>query len=105
MSSRPELVQYIADQCSQAGNITVRKMFGDYGIYCNGTLFGLICDDQLFIKITPAGETLMPDLERGVPYKGAREHFVFSRIDERELLSTFVHAACEALPIPKRKRK
>ena len=51
MACRAEYVQYIADQCSDAGEITVRKMFGDYGIYLDGKIFGLICDDQLFIKI------------------------------------------------------
>ena len=71
MSSKAELVEYIAEQCSGAGNITTRKMFGEYGIYCDGKIFGLICDNQLFIKITEKGKNLMLDLEKGVPYKGA----------------------------------
>ncbi len=105
MACREEYVQYIADQCSGAGNITVRKMFGEYGIYCNGKIFGLICDDQLFIKITDAGKKLMPDLETGSPYEGAKAHFVFSDVDNREAFSAFVFATCEALPIPKPKKK
>ena len=32
MASNPDLVQYIADQCAGAGEITVKKMFGDYGV-------------------------------------------------------------------------
>ena len=36
MASNKDLVQYIADQCSKAGEITVKKMFGDYGIYGDG---------------------------------------------------------------------
>jgi hypothetical protein len=39
MASNSDFVQYIADQCSGAGEITARKMFGDYGIYCNGIIF------------------------------------------------------------------
>ncbi len=30
--------------------ITTRKMFGDYGIYCDGKIFGLICNDCFFVK-------------------------------------------------------
>ena len=41
MASNPDFVQYIADQCAGAGEITVKKMFGDYGIYCNGVIIGL----------------------------------------------------------------
>ena len=29
MACNQDFVQYIADQCSEAGEITVRKMFGD----------------------------------------------------------------------------
>ena len=39
MSNNPNLVQYIAEQCAGAGKITVKKMFGDYGIYCDGAIF------------------------------------------------------------------
>ena len=35
MASNADFVQYIADQCAGAGEIVTRKMFGDYGIYCN----------------------------------------------------------------------
>ena len=33
MASNTDFVQYIADQCSGAGEIVTKKMFGDYGIY------------------------------------------------------------------------
>jgi len=36
MASNADFVQYIADQCSGAGEIVTKKMFGDYGIYCDG---------------------------------------------------------------------
>ena len=42
MASNADFVQYIADQCSGAGGIVTKKMFGDYGIYCDGKIFGLI---------------------------------------------------------------
>lgn len=42
MASSKDFVQYIVDQCSGAGDIIAKKMFGDYGIYCDGKLFGLI---------------------------------------------------------------
>ena len=36
MASNADFVQYIADQCSGAGEMVAKKMFGDYGIYCDG---------------------------------------------------------------------
>ncbi len=104
MASKPELVQHIAEQCSGAGAIRTLKMFGEYGIYCDGKIFGLICDNQLFIKITEAGTAMFPDLETAPPYEGAKPHFVFSDIDDRDALSQFVQATCKELPAPKPKK-
>ena len=52
MASNADFVQYVADQCSGAGEITTKKMFGEYGIYCDGKIFGLICDDCFYLKPT-----------------------------------------------------
>lgn len=105
MACDAELVRYIAEQCSGAGDITVRKMFGEYGIYCDGKIFGLICDDTLFIKITEAGKKLAPSMETGTPYEGAKPHFVAADIDDRDALSLLVRVTCEELPAPKPKKK
>ena len=73
MASSQEFVQYAADQSSGAGRITYRKMFGEYGMYCDGKIFALVCDDQFFIKITNAGKRLAPGLTETLPTK-ARNH-------------------------------
>ena len=103
MASNAELVQYIAEQCSGAGAIRTRKMFGEYGIYCDEKIFGLICRNQLFIKITKAGKEMFPNLETAPPYEGAKPHFLFSDIDNGDALSKFVQITCRELPEPKRK--
>lgn len=59
MASNADFVQYIADQCGGAGEIVTKKMFGDYGIYCNGKIFGLICDDRFYLKPTEAVRSLL----------------------------------------------
>ena len=105
MASNPDLVEYIAEQCSGAGEITTRKMFGDYGIYCNGKIFGLICDDCLFIKPTEAGRSLLRTTELRPPYEGAKDHFYIADVDDRDYLSALVKATCDALPEPKEKKK
>ena len=60
MASNPDFVQYIADQCAGAGEITVKKMFGDYGIYCDGKIFGLICDGRCCALSNCARPTMEP---------------------------------------------
>ena len=105
MASKAEFVEYIADQLSMAGNITYRKMFGEYGMYCDGKIFALICDDQLFIKITDVGKRMSPNLELASPYEGAKPYFLIEDLDDRIFLTEFVVETCKELPSPKPKKK
>lgn len=104
MASDLEFVQYIADQLEGAGQITYRKMFGDYAIYCNGKIFALFSDNQLFIKITEIGKKLAPTLKTAPPYEGAKPYFLMEDVDDKEFLTEFVTATCQELPIPKPKK-
>lgn len=104
MASKQEYVQYIADQLSGAGEIVCRKMFGEYGIYLDGKIFGLICDNQLFIKITGAGRKMRPELTEVPPYEGAKNYLLVEDIDDREALVELVAATCAELPAPKPKK-
>ena len=105
MASNADFVQYIADQCADAGEIVTRKMFGDYGIYCNGKIFGLICDDRFYLKPTEAGKALLRKIELRPPYEGAKNYFYIEDVDDHEYLSTLVRATCKALPEPKPKKR
>lgn len=104
MASNPEFVQYIADQLTDAGEITYRKMFGEYGMYCDGKIFALVCDNQLFVKITEAGRQMAPNLETAPPYQGAKPYFLIDDIDNRAFLNELVTATCGELPAPKPKK-
>ena len=73
MASSLSYVEFTAEQMREAGTITWRRMFGEYGLYCDGKYFGCVCDDRLLVKITPAGEALLPDCPRGIPYEGGGE--------------------------------
>lgn len=104
MASDLEFVQYIADQLAGAGQITYRKMFGDYAMYCNGTIFALVCGNQFFIKITQIGRKLAPAFKIASPYEGAKPYFLMEEVDDREFLTEFVAATCQELPEPKPKK-
>ena len=105
MASNPDFVQYIADQCAVAGEITVKKMFGDYGIYCDGIIFGLVCDNRFYIKPTDAGRSLLSSVEMRPPYDGAKDYFFIEDVDDRDYIAKLVRATCKELPLAKPKRK
>lgn len=105
MASDLDFVVYAAEQMSSAGEITYRKMFGEYGLYCNGKIFSLICDNCLYIKITDVGRKAAPNLKTAPPYDGAKPYFVIENIDDRDFLTEFVIKTCDELPAPKPKKR
>ena len=105
MACSSDFVQYIADQCGGAGEITVKKMFGEYGIYCNGKIFGLICDDCFYLKPSEEVRKLLRVEELRPPYGGAKDYFYIADVDDRDYLSQIVCETCKALPEPKNKRR
>ena len=98
MASNPDFVQYIVDQCGGAGSVEAKKMFGDYGIYCDGKIFGLICDNGFYVKPTEAGRALLRTEDMRPPYEGAKPYFYIEDVDDRDYLSALVKATCAALP-------
>ncbi len=104
MASNADFVQYIVDQCSGAGDITIKKMMGDYCVYCDGVIFGLICDNNLYIKPTSQGAERLKEVVTRSPYPGAKEHFLITDVDDRDYLTAIIKATIPALPKPKSKR-
>lgn len=104
MASNSDFVQYIVDQCSGAGVIDVKKMMGDYCVYCDGVLFGLICDNNLYLKVTEAGKAVLKEVILRPPYDGAKDYFYISDVDDRDYLTALIKATIPALPKPKAKK-
>lgn len=104
MASKPEFVEFVAEQLRDVGAITYKKMFGEYGLYCDGKFFAVICDDALFIKKTGAGQKVSPALKEAPPYEGAKNYFLVEDVEDRELLTKLAAATCGELPEPKQRK-
>lgn len=105
MASDREFVEYVCEQAGGAGDITFIKMFGEYGVYCNGKIIGLVCDNQFFLKITKSGRALLLGVEEAPAYPGSRPYFVIDALEDREALSAAVKATYDELPMSKPKKK
>ncbi len=46
-----EFVDNLNDVFWQFGPVSVRRMFGGYGVYHDGLMFGLVADDVLYLKV------------------------------------------------------
>ena len=106
MASHKDFVDYVAEQLREAGAICSRKMFGEYGLYCDGIFFAVICDDQLVVKVTPAGEAAFPQPPKASPYEGARDYIWVEDVDDPDTMTSLTRLTCLALQEqPKKRRK
>ncbi len=107
MATKQSTVDFILDQVSALPSVRTYKMFGDYALYCNEKVVGLICDDELFIKVTEPGKTFVGDTyQEGIPYKGAKPYMLITdQLDDPEWLCQLLTITAHVLPLPKPKKK
>lgn len=107
MASRQETVDYIIEQIETAGDVSAKKMFGEYGIYCDGKMVASVFDDTFFIKPTTEGRAFAGDLEEGPPYPGAKPQLIIpgDRLEDRDWVTELIRLTTAALPMPKPRKK
>ncbi len=99
VASKQTTVDFILEQIAPARCVTAKKMFGEYALYSDGKVVALICDDQLFVKITPAGKAFLRECEEGSPYPGARLCFLISgeKWEDRDWMSDLFRITAASL--------
>jgi DNA transformation protein and related proteins len=67
MAGESEFVGYVVESLRALGPVGARRMFGGHGIFMDGLMFGLIADDQLYLKVD-AGNRAAYDAEGLQPF-------------------------------------
>ncbi len=106
MATKQATVDYILEKIAGAGITSGKKMFGEYGLYCDGKVVALVCDDQLFIKPTQAGKDFWGEYEEGQPYPGAKPWILIPEDDWDDglRLAELVRRTAAELPLPAPKK-
>ena len=96
--------KFVDDLLEGLWEVRVRPMMGDYVLYCRDKVVGDVCDDALFIKITPASKRMLEPLNTPVqpPYEGAKPFFKIENL-EKAFLQELFFAVADDLPLPKRR--
>jgi DNA transformation protein and related proteins len=88
MKTSNEFAAHSAELLSTVGRVAVRRMFGGYGLYCDGTMFALIADDVLYLKVDEAN--------RGEFERAGATPFVYEAKGRRTVMS-YLSAPDQAL--------
>jgi DNA transformation protein len=61
VAPRSEYVALVEELLQPVGPVEVRAMFGGHGVFLDGVMFGLIADDDLYLKVDDANRALFAD--------------------------------------------
>ena len=104
MASTLEFVEFAVGQIRNVPAMTWRKMFGEYAVYCGGTIVALICDDTFFLKPTPGNLALLGTPVEAPAYPGSKNYYVLNeQLDDPDLMTQLIRITAQEAPKPKTK--
>lgn len=104
MATSKEYAEFVCEQIRGVGDISYKKMFGEYMVYVDAKPILLVCDNTVFVKMLDCVSALMPNAETGYPYDGAKPHYILD-IENRELCFDVINALLPVTPVPKPRKK
>ncbi len=107
MASSQATVDEILGWLQSAGDVSAKKMFGEYGLFLDGKMFAVVADDQLFIKDTEAASELAPAAQRVPPYPGAKAYVLIpqEKYEHEDWLAKLIQETVKHIPEPKPQKK
>lgn len=106
MSTTKDFAQYVLDQI-ESPYARVRGMFGEFALYFDERVVAFICDNTVFMKITPNTKSLLEDgCKKGEAYPGSKDYYVISeeQLEDYRFFRKVVDACAQDVPISKKKK-
>lgn len=105
MATSKEYIDYVLECLNHIEGISVRQMFGDYGLYMFKRVMGFVCDDQVFLKVLPgSARVLGEDAPTGESYPGSKPYYLIEDLEDDEKMEQLFRALYQDVPEPKPKK-
>ena len=87
MVASDSFAEFLREQLAPLGRITVRRMFGKTGVFCDGLMFAMVTDDMLYFRVDDDNREAFKEAEAYPPLnygkKGRTIDLAFWRAPER----------------------
>ena len=51
MVASDSFAEFLREQLAPLGRVTMRRMFGKTGVFCDGVMFGMVTDNMLYLRV------------------------------------------------------
>ncbi len=102
MVASASFAEFLREQLAPLGRLTMRRMFGKTGVFCDGLMFAMVTDDMLYFRVDDHNRAAFEEARSAPPLsyakKGGSIELSFWRaperlFDEPHELVTWAHAA------------
>jgi DNA transformation protein len=87
MVASDSFAEFLREQLAPLGHVTMRRMFGKTGVFCDGVMLGMVSDNTLYFRIDDDNRAAFKEAESFPPLnyekKGATIDLAFWRAPER----------------------
>jgi DNA transformation protein len=89
MVASDSFAEFLGEQLIPLGRVTMRRMFGKTGVFCDGLMFGMVTNDTLYFRVDDHNRAVFKEVESVPPLnyekKGRTIDLSFWRAPERLL--------------------
>jgi DNA transformation protein len=87
MVASGSFADFLREQLAPVGHVTLRRMFGKTGIFCDGLMLAMVRDDALYFRVDDDNRALFKEAEAFPPLNyekgGGSIDLAFWRVPER----------------------
>ena len=87
MVASDSFAEFVREQLAPLGRVTMRRMFGKTGVFCDGLMLGMVRDDTLYFRVDEHNRAVFKEAASLPPLnyekKGAMIDLSFWRAPER----------------------
>ena len=87
MVASDSFAEFLREQLAPLGRVTMRRMFGKTGVFCDGVMFGMVTDNMLYLRLDDrnraAFEEALSSPLLSYEKKGSTIDLAFCRAPER----------------------
>ncbi len=87
MVASDSFAEFLREQLAPLGRLTMRRMFGKTGVFCDGVMFGMVTDNTLYLRVDDDNRVVFEEAQSFPPLnyekKGSTIDLSFWRAPDR----------------------
>jgi DNA transformation protein len=73
MVASASFAEFLREQLAPLGHVTLRRMFGKTGVFCNGLMLGMVTDNTLYFRVDDDNRATFKEAESSPPLNYAKQ--------------------------------